>query len=364
LKILRRYLAADFTVTLLVALFMVTFVLSVGYIFKIIDIIVRGVPWRPVLLVLGASIPTSLKASIPLSALVGCLLLFGRLSSDCEIVAMKACGVRMRDVARTMFLVTVLLVAFSLYVNHYIEPKCHFIRRDTVARMGGMTAVTMLENGRFHNFGKFTLYVGNHDEGRLENIRIYDLRNPDFKQEIRAQRGTISYVPGTDHLALDMEDVRLDPYSADSESPGTVGHLRMVLENFRQRGRYQADEEDMVLDELLAKLIGLRNARPDLSEEDLKVERMAYLFELNKRTSLALAPLAFVLLGIPLGIQSHRKESSVGIAMSLGIMLLFFLLTILAESTANRPHWRPDIIVWSPTIVFLIAGVFLSRRMH
>lgn len=364
MKTLQRYLLNDFLTMFAVALLIVTFVLSVGAIFKIVDIIIRGVPWRPVVLILLASIPTSLRVSVPMSALVSCLLLFGRLSADGELVAMRACGVKLRHVSRSLLVVTLLLVAAALYLNHFVEPACHRVRRTTLSDLGTVSAMALLEEGRFHSFEGFTLYIGKRRGRRLEDVRIYDLREPGMKREIRARRGELLDPPSSTDLILDLEEVRIDPFSEESPGPGYTGRLKMAIGNVRGRNKYVPDEEDLGLDELLKRLRNMRESFPVLSEADLHTKRTQLVYEISMRTSLALAPLAFVLVGIPLGIRSHRKESSVGIAISLGVVFLFYLLMILAESVAKRPNWHPEIVIWCPTVLFLAAGLILMRRAN
>ena len=364
MKILSRYLAADFTVTFVLSLSIVTFILSIGYVFKIIAVVVQGVPWQPVVLIMLASIPTSLKVSVPMSALFSCLLLFGRLSADGEITAMRACGVKLRDATRTMLLVTGLLVAGSLYVNHFIEPRCHHVRRSTLNDLGALSAMALVEEGKFHSFEGFTLYVGKRRGARLQDVRIYDLRDPEFRREIRAEAGTLIEPDSPSDLLLDLEDVRIDPFSRENPVPGHTGKLRMRLHNVRWHRKYRPDEEDMTFAEVFVQLLNLRMAFPDLSEEDLDTERMALQYELSKRTSLALSPIALILVGMPLGIRSQRKESSVGIALGLAIVFLYYLLIILAESISSRPELHPDLIIWFPTALFLGIGCFMLSRIN
>ena len=46
------------------------------------DLLARGVAWRPIVKVALTGIPDTLVFSLPLSALIGTLLIFGRLSAD------------------------------------------------------------------------------------------------------------------------------------------------------------------------------------------------------------------------------------------------------------------------------------------
>src|SRR6185369_17234261 len=59
-----------------------------------------------------------------------------------------------------------------------------------------------------------------------------------------------------------------------------------------------------------------------------KKERSATRTELNKRFSCV----AFALIGVPLGITTHRRETSVGFAVGLIVAIFYFLFIIIADT--------------------------------
>jgi lipopolysaccharide export system permease protein len=91
---------------------------------------------------------------------------------------------------------------------------------------------------------------------------------------------------------------------------------------------------------------------------------MVFAVELNKRIVLAVACFAFVLLGVPLGVTAHRKESSVGLGISLFLVFNFYLFVIIAESLARKPEFRPDLIIWIPVLIAVTLGSYLIERTN
>jgi lipopolysaccharide export system permease protein len=89
---------------------------------------------------------------------------------------------------------------------------------------------------------------------------------------------------------------------------------------------------------------------------------MTYLIELHRRLVLSLACVAFVVLGVPLGIKAHRRESSVGVAISLGVVFIFHMFTLAAASLARVPQLQPHLILWVPVAVSLLLAGHLIRR--
>jgi lipopolysaccharide export system permease protein len=87
------------------------------------------------------------------------------------------------------------------------------------------------------------------------------------------------------------------------------------------------------------------------------------LIEAHQRVAGAVACLAFTLIGIPLGIKTSRRETSVGIALSLMLALGFYFVTVLANTLKSRPYLYPDAILWSPDLFFELLGLWLLWRV-
>ena len=79
---LNKHLARGFLLAFTVTLVVVTFVMCIGIVFKITELLARGLSWQPVLRIVMYGMPQALTYSIPVSILTASLLVFGRLSAD------------------------------------------------------------------------------------------------------------------------------------------------------------------------------------------------------------------------------------------------------------------------------------------
>ena len=84
--------------------------------------------------------------------------------------------------------------------------------------------------------------------------------------------------------------------------------------------------------------------------------------ELSRRFARGIAPVVFMLLGIPLGIRTSRRESNIGAAISLSVLILYYAFLIIAKSLSKRPDFYPHVIIWIPSLICLVISVFLIRK--
>jgi len=69
------------------------------------------------------------------------------------------------------------------------------------------------------------------------------------------------------------------------------------------------------------------------------------------------------LVGVPLGITAHRRETSFGFAASLVIGVFYFLFIIIADALRSHAKLHPELLVWVPAVLFTAIGIWLFRRM-
>ncbi len=193
MRIIGRYILTGFVVTFFASLTVLTFVMSIGVLLKLTDLIALGVAWRPVLKVFGLAMPAALSFGIPVSLLATSLLMFSRLSADQEITAMKACGISMWSIVSRPLLFSLLLAVICLSINSYIAPMAVKMRRDAVAQLGMLSPLELLQEGRFiERFDGLSIHISRRARGELRGIRIIDSRDASFRREIQAESGTVT----------------------------------------------------------------------------------------------------------------------------------------------------------------------------
>jgi len=349
-------------VTFAMTLVVLTFVMSIGLIFKMAQFIAVGARPADILWIFLLKIPESLPLTIPMSIITAALLVFGGLSAGGEITAMKACGVSVWRIARAPLVFSACCMVFCLYAHQEIAPRSHFARKNFVRTLK-LDPMQLFEVGSFvKRFDGVTFRVGRREGNRVWDVIAYDTRNPSVRREVIAERGEISITEDETQIQFVLHNVTLDPLLGAGSGKGKVSTFRMEPIALAHRGEYRKGIEDLSLTELFVSWRSVAIDNPELDASARSRMRMEFGVELLKRVVLSIFCVTFALFGIPLGIQSHRRESTVGIAMSLGIVVLSYVFIIAAEALSVSPDWRPDLIIWIPVFLSTLGGLILFRR--
>src|SRR3989338_5679078 len=127
MKILRNYFLNEFIGPLFLALGVLTFVMILGNLVKIADLVInKGVNIFSVSKLLLLMIPYLLTYTLPIAALTAVLLSLGRLSSDNEIVALRASGVNLFSLILPLLIVGIILSLILVIFNDRVIPYAHY----------------------------------------------------------------------------------------------------------------------------------------------------------------------------------------------------------------------------------------------
>ena len=350
--------------TFLASCVTVTFVMMLAALFRTSDLIVQGVAVHLILLTLFQAIPPVLTLSIPIGIMIASLLVFERLSGEGEIIAMKASGISIWQIIRQPLLFSLLATAICLWIHSEIAPRGDYLRRKIKSEFRKESPTKLIEPGRFvRDFPGLTVYVGQKRGEELRNIVIYDNRTEGTEREIRAGKGSVRISDDQKTLEICLRDkVRVDPMQAGHPGAGFMKSLSIYVDlGTIAPNEYKKKISQLTFSELFDSMIAMRAAVANATRADV-VYKMALAVDFNKRLVLSFSCIAFVLLGIALGMRTPRSSSSAGIALSLGVVFAFYLCTVLVDSLTKYPETRPDIIVWAPVLLMSGLGLLLLRR--
>jgi len=372
MRTLNRYIVLDYLVIFLAALGLITFVMTVGALVKAVDLMARGVSAALIVKFFFQNIPYILSFSMPISTLFAALLLFGRLSMDSEISAMKSCGISLWRLAAPLILLSILFSGICIYINSEVAPVAKYANRELLRTAGVEEPINLLEEGRFvRDFPGLMIYVGRKNGTVVKDVVAYELDHTGcVKRSVRAKQGDIVADNTNRLLTVKLYDVRIE--MPDAKDPHDVSKttyvnaeyypIKLDFEKLLKNKVTVLKRGQMRMSQLVDSIRNVDRNFPMLSATDRLIEKTRLLVEANQRISVAIGCFSFMLIGIPLGVKSHRKETSVGMVVSLGIVFAYYLFIVVAKALAGHPELHPNLILWIPLIVAQFLGLWLIRR--
>jgi lipopolysaccharide export system permease protein len=361
MKIIERYVLGSFLTAFFLAWLILSFVLTIGLLVKIIQLILQGLPPKAIGLFMLVGFPGTLQLTIPIALLVSALLVFSRLSADSEIAAMRACGVNLLSVMKWPILVGTVLAVFGFYINNEVVPRSHEVSRNLKSLISVDVGLTLLEPGRIiDDFDNYKLYFKKRQGNWVEDLLIFDSSNTNGTREIHAEKALIT-TNGAD-LVLELYRVRVDPIEIGHPGVATADRYQQVVPQAMQKRSYKRKEKDLRFNELREFIQNVRSNPMKLPRADQRKLLSIYRTEYQLRWVYAMAAICFVLVGVPLGIKAQRKESTIGMALSLAVALMYYVCVIMVQSLDKFAALQPYVLIWIPVAVCGLLAAYLIPK--
>jgi lipopolysaccharide export system permease protein len=210
-KILYRYILKEITGLFSLILGILLFVLLMGKILKVVDLIIRqGVGLWEILRMFAFLILFILPFAIPMATLISLLLCFARLSGDLEITAIKSSGIGLYQLLPPVLIVSVFASLTTLFVTLQGAPWGSFAFRVLAFQLAKEHISVALKEGVFTELiPNFVVCADRVDpqEGILEGVFIYDKASAEVPLQITARRGILTRAtPQDDVFSLRLEN--------------------------------------------------------------------------------------------------------------------------------------------------------------
>jgi lipopolysaccharide export system permease protein len=386
-KTINRYIFSESLSYFLVSLFAFTALILVARILRFTNLIVnKGVQIEQIGMVFLAVIPTFLEIALPMSALLGVLMAFGRLSADSEIVVLRASGVSLTQMIKPVFVFAILCTILCFGITSELRPWGYRQLSQTLFEIARSKSTAGLEAGMFNKLGEIILYADsvNHQTGALSHALIDDKRDPERRQIIFAQSGTILSDEKARTITMELYDgiiheeyrgrynltkfttnrLSLDPdeiYNPDAKKKSS--------KLYREMGSAELTE---YITSLQTKLIEISEVEEKdeatlLEFEELKKTFLRSKIEDGRRVSMPFAAFLLALIAMPLGIQPPRMQRAWGASLSIAIAMIVFILYYafisIGVALAESGSIHPLIALWMPNLVIAVFTFYLLKQM-
>jgi lipopolysaccharide export system permease protein len=386
-KTLHGYLTRQVLATLVMTVAVFTFVLLISNVLKeIIGLLVTGqVGFLTILAAIGLLIPFVLVFALPMGLLTATLLVFGRFSADNELTAVRASGISLVSLISPVIGLSLLLSGLCAWINMEVAPQCRVAYKKLLFSVA-MTRTSMLlpEQTYIKDFTNRIVYIESVQGTNLKGILIFNFEGDETKSYIRAAEGTVHMDPKKSTLRVELTDAWLVGSVEGRETPEPVHfeQLDYATNSFFGKGAEERVKlTDMSIWQLWAEQRNLEKTIQDpgrlekMQREELEAIRerrqqqrdeltLPIKVQIHRQFSFSFACIGFTLVGIPLGIRAHRRETTFGIAMALILVLLYYSFFIVGQALQTRPELFPYLLLWLPNFIFQAVGIVLLWRAN
>jgi LPS export ABC transporter permease LptG/LPS export ABC transporter permease LptF len=303
-------------------------------------------------------VPSVVDIVTPLSVLLAVLVTFGLMQKSNEITAMKATGISIYRASVPILVVALLLAGgvflleqyYLPYANKQVETLRNIIKRKP--------AQTYLRPDRKWIFGQNnTIYYYEFydaDRDQFGSISSFEFDPHTFQITKRIYAARAHWEEGLQKWVFENGWVRAFRGDAiqnfNSFDVSTFAELNEPPTYFKKEVRQSSE---MNYEEL-------RNYIHDLQQSGFDVVRLRV--QLQKKLAFPLITLVMAVLAVPFALSAGRRGALTGVAVALGIAVVYWITSGLFEAMGNVSQLPPALAAWSPDVIFCLAGGYLVLK--
>lgn len=298
-------------------------------------------------------LPGVLILTIPVAVLAGVVIGFARMGSDSEIVALRTAGVGTWTLLWPALVIGLLATVASLFLHMSEVPRsARELRR--VALEGALRKLeSPVEPGSFNTeIPGYVIYVkeGDKTQGFWSRVFIYAQQPEKPTRIFTARTGRIDSSGDQSELVLSDALALTIPLPQDTQPSYVVerlDQLRVAIDTGRAALLDQINKEQVKADEM-----DLEELRQQLNSSSVE-ERDDAKRTLHRRFALSVAPLVFALFGGLAGMRIRRGGRGAGVLLSLAVVVVYYLISLLAESMVRSRTVSAPVGMWLATVVII-----------
>lgn len=368
MRILDRYLLTQITLTTLAATGVLTFLVVVPNAFRRVfeHLVNSDIPFLTVLHMVLLLVPQALTLAIPWGFLVAILMVLGRMSHDLELQAIRSAGLGLIPLVSPVILMSLALSLLCFYNNAILAPRSITNFRLMLVEMGRNNPTVLLRAQEpIERFPGFRIYVDKKFGNTVEGVAIWILDQQGLpKSSVRADRGQISADINAMILTITLFNARQENRGSDPSDLSKIQTgmragqfpITVPLKEMLDTSGITSKISNQTVGQLTNRIFG--------EGKGTTGQMVPLLTEFQKRLSLSVSCFTFALMGIPLAVYTHRRETSISFALSLAIVVVYYLLLSFADALRHKAGAYPDLVIWVPNFIFQLTGFWLLWKAN
>ena len=370
MRILYRYVFLEVAATSLVGTLLFTLVLFLQRVEPVMELLVgRGAPAAEMLRLLALTIPQAFPFTIPMGVLTGILVALGRLSSDNEILAMLASGIRARSLVRPVALVATIgflaCAMTTLWLTPWSLREQVRIAESFRIRLAGSEVMprVFIENYPDHVIWVQDVVPG--DGVHWKGLFMADMRAPEVRGSINGFNASVDgpritlaseafVLPRPEQNRIQVRFPLTTTYEQSSDPELYLAFRSESADQVLQARPRRFDPG--------AKRFDSMNTS-DLMREAGGGSDPAVTVLLHERFALPFACWVVPLAGLPFAVSIRRSGRSSGVVLAMLLCFAYWMISLAGTALAEQAILPPGISAWIANGAFAIAGLLLLSRI-
>ncbi|MBC2605072.1 LptF/LptG family permease [Pelagicoccus albus] len=313
-------------------------------------------------------VPSFLTVTLPASVLVSILYSLGQLHRSNEFVALRAAGLSVFRVTRTIWLASLMISAGLWYLNSSLIPwsveqsdtLIKNIRLSSEAKTKNTEEVGIIEALAFDNRTESRMwFINRYSEYKNEAYGITVYIMDDQRREVRRVMARYGWY-NEEEQYWSLFDGRERIYDPDTGREQWPPFERLEAKNL-------TDDPTLML--LFGKrpkdlsFLQLKRITDNFTQED-NPSVLAYEARLHALMASAASCLIVAGIAIPFAVSGVRTNPAVGVTKSIGLFFAFYILTSILNALGREGALSPEVAAWTPMVLMIVLAYVLLRRVR
>jgi LPS export ABC transporter permease LptF/LPS export ABC transporter permease LptG len=303
--------------------------------------------------------PYLLYNSAYVIVLLAVLITFGLMSRSNEITAIKATGVSIYRIVIPVLVAAALLAGGLFFADQFYLPHANKRQEALHNQIKGKPPQTYLRPDRKWIFGQsndiYYYQFFDPDRDQFANLTVFQI---DPAQFVIAQRIHAERAHWADNLGRWVYE---QGWQRVLRGPAIESYRTFDVSTFAELGETPSYFKKEVKQSSEMNYEELRRYIGDLQQSGFDVVRLRV--QLQKKLSYPLITLIMAVLAVPFSLSSAKKGAVTGVAVAVGIAVIYTVVSRVFESMGDLSQLPPALAAWSPDLIFSLVGGYLILKV-
>jgi lipopolysaccharide export system permease protein len=345
--------------------------ISVGALFDLIrKVTTVNLPLDVAMQVFFLQMPYYISLALPMSALLATLMMYSRLSTDSELIALRSAGISTYRLVFPAIVMSLLITMGSFAFNEAIVPAANYRATTTLARAlnedikkfqeeniisSEYSELPQADGSKGRQLSRI-FYASRFDGAQLSGLTVLDFSQTGLTQIISAKAAVWDVKKGR----WIFSDGTIYIVSPD----GSYRNIFKFSQQEIQLPRTPLDLANRKQDWMEMNISELRESLTLATTNGDRKESSRLRLRIQQKTAIPFVCLVFGLVGATLGMRPQRSGKGTSFALSIVIIFAYYLVSFICDSLGLMEALPPYVAAWLPTGLGLGIGSLLLIRAN